>query len=202
MEIIILYHFEVKILLLLLLLNHNYEEFESLFIAELDIQAWFQLKGHNLFDLPFRGIETVYTLLLNIVGLRLNDFEREVRDSELLLFFPSFIKRSILSDIFSIFSSLKKTFSTIFCSFLLKCKMYVWLEFRTWSYRVIKRHTDLDVDHMIVLILFSYCRIKQACYMWKDCILINVINPSLSLKFYSTIKTSLNWLYRVQIPYV
>ena len=202
MEIIILYHFEVKILLLLLLLNHNYEEFESLFIAELDIQAWFQLKGHNLSDLPFRGIETVYTLLLNIVGLRLNDFEREVRDSELLLFFPSFIKRSILSDIFSIFSSLKKTFSTIFCSFLLKCKMYVWLEFRTWSYRVIKRHTDLDVDHMIVLILFSYCRIKQACYMWKDCILINVINPSLSLKFYSTIKTSLNWLYRVQIPYV
>lgn len=120
MKIIILYHFEVKILLLLLLLNHNYEEFKSLFIAELDIQAWFQLKGHNLHDLPFRGIETMYTLLLNIVGLRLNDFEREVRDSELLLFFPSFIKCSILSDIFSIFSSLKKTFSTIFCSFL-KC---------------------------------------------------------------------------------
>ena len=43
MEIIILYHFEVKILLLLFLLNHNYEECESLFIAELEIQAWFQL---------------------------------------------------------------------------------------------------------------------------------------------------------------
>ena len=61
--------------------------------------------------------ETVVTLLLNIVGLRLNDFEREFRDSELLLFFPSFIKVSILSDIFSIFSSLKKTFSTIFVLF-------------------------------------------------------------------------------------
>ena len=214
MEIIILYHFEVKILLLLLLLNHNYEEFESLFIAELDIQAWLIDKGRNFYEAVWTGsvepvcwtvrnrLKRLNTLLLNIVGLRLNDFEREVRDSELLLFFPSFIKRSILSDIFSIFSSLKKTFSTIFCSFLLKCKMYVWLEFRTWSYRVIKRHTDLDVDHMIVLILFSYCRIKQACYMWKDCILINVINPSLSLKFYSTIKTSLNWLYWVQIPYV
>ena len=149
----------------------------------------------NRFVEPVRNrLKRLNTLLLNIVGLRLNDFEREVRDSELLLFFPSFIKRSILSDIFSIFSSLKKTFSTMFCSFLLKCKMYVWLEFRTWSYRVIKRHTDLDVDHLIVLILFSYCRIKQACYMWKDCLLINVINPSLSLKFYSTIKTSLNWL--------
>ena len=56
---------------------------------------------------------TVLTLLLNIAGLRLNDFEREVLDSELLLFFPSFIKCSILSDICSIFSSLKKTFSTI-----------------------------------------------------------------------------------------
>ena len=39
MEIIILYHFEVKILLLLLLLNHNYEVCESLFIAEREIQA-------------------------------------------------------------------------------------------------------------------------------------------------------------------
>ena len=48
MEIIILYHFEVKILLLLLLLNHNYEEFESLFITELDIQAWLIDKGRNL----------------------------------------------------------------------------------------------------------------------------------------------------------
>ena len=50
MEIIILYHFEVKILLLLLLLNHNYEEFESLFIAELDIQAWLIEKGRNLYE--------------------------------------------------------------------------------------------------------------------------------------------------------
>ena len=60
-----------------------------------------------------------------------------------------------------------------------------------------------DINHMItVLILFSYCRITKPCYMWKDCILINFINSSLSLKFYSTIKTSLNWLKRVQIPYV
>ena len=50
MEVIILYHFEVKILLLLLLLNHNYEEFESLFIAELDIQAWLIDKGRNLYE--------------------------------------------------------------------------------------------------------------------------------------------------------
>ena len=49
-EIIILYHFEVKILLLLLLLNHNYEEFESLFIAELDIQAWLIDKSRNLYE--------------------------------------------------------------------------------------------------------------------------------------------------------
>ena len=89
------------------------------------------------------------TLLLNIVGLRLNDFEREVRDSELLLFFPSFIKFSILSDIFSIFSSLKKTFSTIFVLF----KMSVWLEFRTWSYHVIKRHKSYDRSLDFVLIL-------------------------------------------------